>query len=279
MKDLISVDVEEWHQTVLFDPGETDSAVRTDLPRDVERILSLLDSFQTKATFFVVGCVAEKYPGLVGSIASRGHEIASHGYSHRLVRSMRQDEFTREIVRSKELLTRQAGAEVSGYRASTWSLPAGEDWPLDALASAGYRYDSSLYPLKARPHMGREAEESRFPHRLDSGLWEFPPSTNDLLGWNVPFSGGTFLRFRTLGSIQRGIRRIHELGRPAMIYCHSWEFSGSVPGGIPAWKRFIQFGNVRSVETKIAALLGAFAFRPIRDLLSELQPSPEGAGR
>jgi len=274
----LTVDVEEWYQTVLFRPRDTDPGVRTDLPESVRKILSLLDELRVRATFFVLGSVAEKYPGLVELVASRGHEIASHGYSHRLVSSLSPREFAEELRRSREVLARAAGTDIAGYRASTWSLSDDSGWAVAALAQAGFRYDSSIYPVRWRPRFGGDLDERRFPRRLDCGLWEFPPSTFRLLGWNMPFAGGTFLRFQTLESIKRRMLRIRALGRPAMLYCHSWEFSDSLPDGIPAWKRFVQFGNVLSVGAKIAALAKLFAMGPIRDILFAPRRAPGGAG-
>ncbi|HAM36530.1 MAG TPA: hypothetical protein DEB40_14455 [Elusimicrobia bacterium] len=275
-RNVLSVDVEEWYQTVLFDPGNVDLSLKTDLPRDVERILSMLAAFKAKATFFVLGCVAEKYPGLVESIASQGHEIASHGYSHRLVSSLSREGFGVELERSRAVLARRAGTEIAGYRASTWSIREDSGWAMEAIARAGFGYDSSIYPFSLRPRIAGGLDERRFPRRLNRGLWEFPPSTFGFCGWNLPFAGGTFLRFQALGSIQERIAKINALGMPALAYFHSWEFSHAPPAGIPAWKRALQFGNVRSVEKKMTALLRRFEFRTVRDLL--FAPAGDSAG-
>ncbi|MFA6030867.1 MAG: polysaccharide deacetylase family protein [Elusimicrobiota bacterium] len=257
----LSVDVEEWCQTVLFEGGPRDDGARTRLPESVSGLLALLERRGVKATFFFVGALVEKYPETVLLVAARGHELASHGWRHRLVHRMGAAEFEEDVRRSVEALRRVSGAEVVGYRAPTWSLGRHKALAAALLPRLGLRYDSSLYPLGFRP------DAERFPRTLPGGLLEFPPSTFRLLGANLPFAGGTFLRCAPTGFILERLRALRAAGRPVHAFAHSWELEGPAPEGLPAWKRWVQYGNVAGVRGKLEALLEAFPFSPVRECL------------
>jgi len=264
--NALTIDVEQWYQTILFGSGHRYNNAIIGLPNNICEILLLLDKYDTKATFFIVGSVAEKYPGIVKMIAKKGHEIASHGYRHRLVYKMSKQSFIDDVNHSLDVLKRITQTEIMGYRASTWSITRNLYWATDALQSLGLRYDSSIYPVSLNLLKSLKLEKS--PYKIKNDFIEFPPSTFQFLGYNFPFAGGTFLRFFSSGFIKSRIIEINRKGYPAMVYFHSWEFTDEVPKlNIPKWKLLIQYGNLKSIKEKLKMLLQNFKFSAIKDIL------------
>lgn len=262
MLNAVSVDVEEWHDTVLFSgqPGLRD--LRTSLPENTLEILYLLDRSAVKATFFILGSVAEKYPGTVKAIARAGHEIASHGMTHAGVNKMTMEEFEKTAADSRKLLTGIAGREPAGYRAPTFSIHSRDLCYMEALKRAGYSYDSSLYPSPV--FSGRSIPRS--PYEILPGFREFPLSVAPLPLPPFPFLGGTFLRLLPLKLISGNLRRLNAAGLPGIMYFHTWEMDRAVPA-VPCWKKAVQFSNLPGVRIKVAELLGAFRFSTAADAL------------
>lgn len=266
--NYLTIDVEEWHQTVMYEDSLRYSKRITGLPENIEEILGLLDKYGAKATFFIVGCLAQKYPACVKSIALRGHEIASHGYFHRIVSKLRREEFFQDIIRAKTILENVSGTSVLGYRACTWSITEKMEWAIDSLYRAGYQYDSSIYPLVLRLYGRSRIVNSKY--KIKGDFIEFPPSVFSLAGFNIPFAGGVFLRFFPYELIRHGIEKINRDGHPAIIYFHTWEFDDRIPEGVglPAWKRFIQYKNLFTVREKFELMLKNFKFIPIAESLT-----------
>lgn len=264
--NALTIDVEEWYQTILFNRDGDNKSEITNLPKNVHEILLLLDKYDAKATFFIVGVVAEKYPDVVKMIAEHGHEIASHGYFHRIVYKVPKQSFIDDVSRSLDILKRTTQKEILGYRAPTWSITRNSRWAIEVIKSLGLRYDSSIYPVNV--NLLKSLQLKRFPYKIKDDFIEFPPSTFTLLGYNFPFAGGTFLRFFSFNFIKNKITEINKMGYPAMVYFHSWEFSDEVPKlNIPKWKYLIQYGNLRSVKVKLKLLLESFSLSTIKDIL------------
>lgn len=264
--NAFSVDIEEWYQTALFYRSIYNNNQLTDLPENVKEILSLLNAHDTKATFFVVGSLAEKYPGLIKEIAKQGHEIASHGHSHKFVYKMTKPEFINDTTLSIDRLKKIANSKIVGYRAPTWSITKKMHWAISILKSLGLRYDSSIYPVSL--NLFDRARKDKFPYKIREDFIEFPPSTFNFLGYNFPFSGGTFLRFFNYDFIKKRIFELNSKGYPAMIYFHSWEIGNAVPKlNIPKWKNLIQYGNLKSMKPKLKLLLENFKFTTIKEIL------------
>lgn len=266
INNFLTIDVEEWFQTVMFDNTGIKAAAGSDLEKNISDIIALLDKYGTKATFFVVGSVAERHPSAVSQILKNGHEIASHGYAHRLVYKMTPQEFEKDLDLSLGILKEVTGEEVLGYRACTWSITRDTPWALDTLKERGLRYDSSIYPVNFYP-FGRV---KRFPYKIKDGLFEIPPSVFEAFGCHLPFGGGTFLRFLPLNFIKEKITRLNREGFPAVVYFHSWEAVDETPPDIrmSAWKRFIQYKNVGQVLERVELLLKEFSFVPMRAFLN-----------
>jgi peptidoglycan-N-acetylglucosamine deacetylase len=265
--NALTVDVEDWYH--VCDPVR-EPAVSPEQWRvrdNVELILELLAYFRVRATFFVLGSVAEALPDLVPLIARQGHEIASHGYSHRLVSQLSPATFREELRRTADILGAQAGSRPSGFRAPRWSLSAATSWAFDILAEEGYRYDSSCAPL---PFVGDPAG-SRTPYRKTAGgrqLWEIPPLVTPSPLGNLPTGGGWGLRFFPLRLIGATVRSLNRNGAPAVIFLHPRELDPTGPRvKLPLLQGFATYGSRRDVAPRLRQLLSRFQFVPLGDLI------------
>lgn len=274
--NALTVDVEEY-----FHPNAMDAAVTPEewecLPHRVEgntlRMLELLAELGVRATFFVLGWVAERWPHLVRDIARAGHEIACHGYAHRLVYKLGRDGFEADVARARRVLEDCLGARVSGFRAASWSIVAGTLWALDVLVEQGFRYDSSIFPI--RHDIYGIPGFSRFPVRLRCAageILEIPPSTVQFLGQNWPVAGGGYLRLLPYRFTRWSICRINRRdGAPAMVYVHPWELDVDQPrlnaGRIA---RLRQYTNLHRTEPRLRRLLSEFTFAPIAEAVGGL---------
>lgn len=238
---------------------------------DTERILSLLAEFGVKATFFVLGSVAESEPALVPMIAEAGHEIASHGYSHSLVTRLEPREFREEVQRTGEILTRQCGQRPVGFRAPQWSLAESVPWAFDILHEEGYRYDSSLNPL---PLVGK-ASGPRTPHQRKAGkgsITEFPPMVTPSLFSNLPTGGGWGFRFFPVKLISGTIGRLNRDGFPAVLFIHPREMDPAGPRlPLSPLRSFAAYGPRSGAGVRLRHLLERFSFGTLRELTEQWQ--------
>ena len=274
MRNALTIDVEEYFQAHAYakviDPADWER-IPGRVTANVRRLLALLAAHSTRATFFVLGWVAERHPELVREIAAAGHEVGSHGYAHRLLHRQSPDEFAADLARSLAVLRRvlgDAGAPL-GYRAPGFSLTARTLWALDILRAQGIRYDSSLQPVLTRRRNGAYGA-SRFATRLDAGLWEFPVSTVRLAGYNCPVAGGAYFRLLPLWVTRRAIDRINAEGRPAVVYLHPWELDPAEPDVPQAalHARLRHRLNLGKTEGRLRRLLGAREFGPLREVFA-----------
>lgn len=264
MRNVMSVDVEDYFHVAAFAdciPREHWERWPCRVEANVERILGLFDEHGVKATFFTLGWVAERYPGLVRRISDNGHELASHGYSHQRASEMSRPTFRQDITRAKALLEDIAGVAVRGYRAPSFSIDQANLWALDELAAAGYAYSSSIYPI-AHDHYGMP-EAPRFPYRpaCCPQLLELPPTTVKLVGRNLPAAGGGFFRLLPYAVSRRLIERVNRVeGQPCMFYFHPWEVDPAQPRvpGASARSRFRHYVNLERMEGKLRRLLSDF---------------------
>lgn len=276
MRNALTFDVEDY-----FHVESAASIVRPTqwpayVPRvdaNTRRILEILERATVKATFFVLGWVAERHPSLVREIAQHGHEVACHSYAHRLVYTMTPGEFREDVRRARAAIEDAASVRVVGYRAPTFSIVARSLWALDVLADEGFQYDSSVFPI----HHDRYGmpRAPRFPHvmRLDGGriLAEFPMTTFDVGGRRLPFCGGGYFRLLPYRLIRGGLRRVNRRDRqPAIVYLHPWEFDPGQPRlAMRGLSRMRHYVNLRTTETKLRRLLDDFSFGPAREVLEE----------
>lgn len=262
--NALTIDVEDYFQVSAFAPYIS----RAEWPHlpcriesNVDRILGLLARHGVHGTFFTLGWIAERYPALVRRIVREGHELASHGYAHLRASEQTPDEFRHDITLSKNLLEQLSGQAVRGYRAPSFSIGAGNLWALDCLQEAGYRYSSSIYPVR-HDHYGMPGAP-RFawrPHG-DAGLLELPVSTVRLCGHNLPAGGGGFFRLWPYAVSRWALRRINSRdGQAGIFYFHPWELDPGqpLPQGIGLKARLRHTLNLRRTEARLERLLGDF---------------------
>ncbi len=272
MLNALTIDVEDYFQVSAFE-GCLKRGQWEAMPRRVERnthaVLDLLEERNLRATFFVLGWVAERHPALVRRMATAGHEVASHGYDHHRITTMSRREFDQDAARARGLLQDLSGQTVSGYRAPSYSITAQTLWALDALIAAGFRYDSSIFPIRHDLYGLPGAQ--RFPHliRREGGqIWEFPPTTLRVGGINLPVAGGGWLRLLPAAWISAAFSRLNADGRPCMLYFHPWEIDPGQPRiKAPLKSRFRHYLNLRRTEAKLRALFDRHQFTPMRAVL------------
>ena len=260
--NALSIDVEDYFQVSAFAPfiarADWDSR-ECRVERNVERILALLEAHDTQATFFTLGWIAERYPALVRRIADAGHEVASHGYGHQRASDLSEAEFSEDIRRAKGILENLVGAEVRGYRAPSFSIGTANLWAFDSLARAGYRYSSSIYPIR-HDHYGMP-DAPRFMYRATDGLMEIPITTLRLFDNNWPSSGGGYFRLLPYALSRWMLQRVNARdGESAVFYFHPWEIDSDQPrvAGIDAKTRFRHYVNIHRMEKRLDRLLGDF---------------------
>lgn len=281
--NAFTIDVEGWFN-ILDIPGGPKMKDWPDLEdRDTPHtriLLDLLDRHGVKATCFVLGWTAENRPGLLEEIVKRGHEIASHGYAHQLLYESSADRFRDELEQSKAIITKICGAPPLGYRLPGFSLTEKTPWAFEALADAGFEYDSSLFPGQ-RSHGGMPSAP-RLPHFIDlpngRRLREFPISVVRILGRNVGYSGGGYLRFFPYRLIRRWLRQANAAGEPVMLYIHPRDIDVDQPRlPMPPYRRFKCYVNLHTALAKLDRLLTDFEWAPSRDVLDEVLPRSEPA--
>jgi polysaccharide deacetylase family protein (PEP-CTERM system associated) len=259
--NALTIDVEDYFQVSAFAPRIPRSEWPTRecrVERNVDRILAMLDQHGTHATFFTLGWVAERYPALVRRIVAEGHELASHGYGHERASDQTETAFFADINLAKLILEDLAGQEVKGYRAPSFSIGARNLWAFDCLERAGYRYSSSIYPIR-HDHYGMP-EAPRHAHSV-GGLLEIPATTLRFLNRNWPASGGGYFRLMPYGLSRWMLRRINHVDKlTAVFYFHPWEIDPDQPRSrdISSKTRFRHYVNIHRMEARLQRLLGDF---------------------
>jgi polysaccharide deacetylase family protein (PEP-CTERM system associated) len=277
VRNALTVDVEDYFQVSAFE-GHISRADWDRIPRRVEantdRLLALFEEHGAKATFFVLGWVAERHPALIRRLAEAGHEVASHGYAHVRATGQTPAEFRADVAGTKALLEDTAGRPVLGFRAASFSIGARNLWALDVLAEVGYRYSSSIYPV--RHDLYGMPEAPRFPFRHNgTGILEVPITTVQVFGRNLPSGGGGYFRLLPYCVSEWALRRVNEReGQPGVFYCHPWEIDPDQPrqAGIGLKTRFRHYTNLGRMEARMRRLLTDFAWgRMDQVFLSEPQ--------
>ena len=268
--NAMTIDVEDYFQVSAFAPyiarsewGERECRVE----RNVDRLLEILSAHDTKATFFTLGWIAERYPELIRRIVREGHELASHGYGHQRASDLSEGEFLEDIRRAKGILEDIGGQEVSGYRAPSFSIGPANLWAFDCLSHAGHRYSSSIYPIR-HDHYGMP-DAPRFAYRVKPELLEVPITTLRVFRRNLPSSGGGYFRLLPYPVSRWMIKRVHEVDRQAAVfYCHPWEFDAGQPriAGIDARTRFRHYVNIDRMEQRLVELLADFKWGRMDDI-------------
>ncbi len=261
--NAMSIDVEDYFQVSALESRigrERWSEWEIRVGTSTRRALEMFAEAGVKSTFFTLGWVAEQCPGLVREIVDQGHELASHGYEHKRATMQTQSEFREDIVRTKKLLEDMSGQAVRGYRAPSYSIGRDNLWAFDELASAGYEYSSSVYPI-AHDLYGMP-EAPRFAFRVrDTGLLEIPVTTINWAGRNWPCGGGGFFRLLPYAMYRRGLARVNQADQqPGLFYFHPWEIDPDQPrvDGLSAKSRFRHYLNLSRMQPRLAQLLKDF---------------------
>jgi polysaccharide deacetylase family protein (PEP-CTERM system associated) len=263
IRNAMTVDVEDYFQVQAFahciDRNDWDNFPRR-VDLNTNRILDLFEAGGVKATFFTLGWVAQRYPGLIRRIVTDGHELASHGWDHTRADTMGPEAFRADVNRTRTVLEDTGGVAVTGYRAATFSIGARNMWAYPILRQEGYRYSSSINPIRHDLYGNPDAPRVPFRPR-DDGVLEIPMTTVRLLGHNFPCSGGGYFRLLPTALYRAGLRRVNRHDRqPGIFYFHPWEIDPGQPR-IPdtGWKsRLRHYTNLSRMGAEIERLLRDF---------------------
>lgn len=277
--NALSIDLEDWGQSTLG----PDMPITSRVVRNTERLLALLDRHGTRATFFALGKVCDRFPGLLNTVASAGHEIGTHGYGHELVHSLSPRQFGEDLERSIDVIANQIGRRPIGYRAPAFSVTRHTAWVGPILAGRGIRYSSSVFPIAGKRYGIPNAP--RFPFRWPNcDLIEFPMTTVRRWGRNLPVCGGGYFRLLPRPVLSAALRDINRDRRPAVVYLHPYELDVNEPAilqknGWPiGWRTYIRQSLFRGrIAGRLRAILREFRFAPIAEVLGLMpsQPSAE----
>jgi polysaccharide deacetylase family protein (PEP-CTERM system associated) len=270
--NAMTIDVEDYYQVAAFekivapaDWGNFESRVVA----NTQRFLALLASQNVKATFFILGYEAERYPELVREIASAGHEIGSHGFAHRLAYTQSEEVFRADVGRARKLLQDLSGQDVFSYRAPSFSIGRKTPWGHRVLVEEGYRYDSSVFPIRHDLYGDPDAPVEIHTIETESGpIIEFPPTVVRLFGRNIPTGGGGYFRIFPWWLTRRLLAQVNKT-RPFVFYIHPWEVDPKQPrfGNAPLKSRFRHYTNLHKTADRFVQLLTTFRFAPLCEVI------------
>jgi len=265
--NALGIDVEEWYHISGLDfPEGLSEKFESRIVVNTEKILDLLNRIQTKATFFVLGVIAERFPDLIKKINSDGHEIASHGYMHKEIHKHSKESFREDIRKSISVLRSITGKAPWGYRAPNFSIIPETLWALDILADEGFCYDCSVFPVY-HPRYGIPSSP-RNPHHIRENLLEFPPSTIRFLGQNFSVAGGAYFRILPLSFTKKAFRMLIQQKQCINFYLHVWELDSEQPKlGIPPQRKLLHYYGLDKTQQRFENLLRSFHFSTIESVL------------
>jgi len=272
IKNAMSIDLEDWfcvnnlsHVIKREDWDHCELRVFA----STQRVLNLFDKHNTKATFFVLGWIADRLPELIREIEGRGHEIAVHGYNHLLLTEITSDQFDEDLARALDAINRCKIKQVPmGFRAPSFTVvEKTRDWALRTLEKYDFKYDSSVFPVGFHPDYG-VANAPLDPYKITADLYEFPMSCLEMFGKRLPFSGGGYFRLFPYSYTKLCMRRCNALGRSAVFYLHPWELDPGQPKiKLPRSKALRHYYNLDQTEKRLDKLLGDFHFTTVKEVL------------
>lgn len=272
LKNAISIDLEEWFTVYNFAtvfPHDTWDDQEQRCVGQVKRLLALFKKYNVKATFFILGWVAERQPDLIKEIAADGHELASHGYGHELVKEIGEERFREDLKKSLDFIRAAVPeAEIVGYRAPSFSINPDLDWFFKALDEFGLKYDSSLFPVALHPDYANSGVPLD-PYKITETITEFPMTCVELAGKNLPCSGGGYFRLFPYWWFRWALKKVNKADRSAVFYLHPWEIDPEQPRitSVPLSKQFRHYNNLHKCEKRLERLLQDFSFTTVRDVL------------
>ncbi|WP_447983628.1 XrtA system polysaccharide deacetylase [Nitrospira sp. Nam74] len=273
--NALTIDVEEYFHVSAFEGFITAQdwpAYESRVEQTTHRLLEHFSETGAKATFFVLGWVAERHPGLIRTIRTQGHEVASHGYAHQVLTALTPSQFRADIRRAKQILEQILGEPIFGYRAPSFTIMEDTVWALRILVEEGYLYDSSIFPVwhdryglhGANPHC----------HRLMTAagpIWEIPPSTLPIRNMRLPVAGGGYFRLWPYRLLRRWLRTIESAGHPLVVYLHPWEIDPGQPRfQVSALSRYRHYLNLHKTEARLSRLLRDFRFGSICETIAPI---------
>lgn len=279
MRNALTVDVEDYFQVSAFAahiPRDSWDALPCRVERNIDLILAIFAEHGARATFFTLGWIAERYPRIVRDIVAQGHELASHGYGHQRASDQDRGAFLKDIAGAKHLLEDIGGVEVKGYRAPSFSIGRNNLWAQACLKEAGYRYSSSVYPIRHDHYGMHEAPRFAFYPDAGDGLLEVPVTTVRVMQQNLPAGGGGYFRLLPYHLSRWCIRRVNQVdGRPCIFYFHPWEIDPDQPRqkGVGLKTRFRHYVNLSTMEGRIRKLCRDFRW----DRMDHIFLAPQGA--
>lgn len=260
----LSIDVEDWYHDAA---GPVAAPVEGRVEANTLHLLDILATQRVRATFFFLGEVAERFPGLARRVSDAGHEIGSHGYQHQRVMQMTRGEFRTDVARSLRAIEDATGRAVWGYRAPYFSIKADVHWPIQILAETGVRYDASILAIDRPP--GLELVCSRAPYRHANGLWEVPVAVLRVGPfWHLPLASGTGLRLLPRRLLDRCVRRFEREVGAGVFYLHPWELDPASPAALGMGRWLIRAGR-SGLARSLAGLLRDYTFAPIAEVFGE----------
>jgi polysaccharide deacetylase family protein (PEP-CTERM system associated) len=278
IRNGLTIDVEDYFQVSAFE-----NHIRRDdwhripcrIERNMDRILAVLDQHEIRATFFTLGWIAERFPRVARTIADSGHELASHGYEHIRVSQQKREEFRQDILRAKHLLEDIGGIEVQGYRAASYSINESNLWAHDELAEAGYRYSSSIYPIRHDLYGMPTAPRFVYQPLKGADFLEVPITTTEVFGRRLPCGGGGYFRLFPYPMSRWALRRVNRSERrPGVFYFHPWEIDPEQPKqqGLSVKTRFRHYCNLQRMENRLQRLFTDFQWDSMANIFPVSSP-------
>ncbi len=274
----LTFDIEDWYQGFILRGIEGWEQYGSREKSNVKRILKILDEFNTKATFFILGKLAKQQPEIVRLIDAKGHEVATHGYAHKLVPEQSPQSFREDLHRSIAVLEEIIGKKVIGHRAARWSIISGCLWTLDILAEEGIEYDSSIFPTRFHPHGIANIPLHPYQIKLLSGntIYEFPAQVFSLGPFRLPAAGGFYLRALPMKISEWALKQSEKKGQSGMVYLHSFDLDAEAPVlNTKITFRIIRYYHLAKTEGYLRKLLQRFCFCPVTQIVSPLDKGSE----
>jgi polysaccharide deacetylase family protein (PEP-CTERM system associated) len=277
--NAMTVDVEDYYQVSAFE-GVVDrarwDAYESRVERNTRRVLDVLAARDVRGTFFTLGWVADRHPDLLRELVARGHEVASHGYEHRLLTTFTPEAFRADLRRAADAIERACGVRVRGFRAPSFSVGLDNLWVHDVLREEGYLFSSSVFPVRHDRY--GIPDFPRHPVVLAGAdgrtIWEFPMTTKRVFGRNLPVAGGGWMRLLPGAVMRRALRRENASGEPTIVYLHPWELDPEQPriAAAPRKARFRHYLNLGRMRDRLDRLLATFRYGTVSDVIATLDP-------
>jgi len=272
MRNILTIDVEEWYHGNDFDlPLQRQATLPSLVERQTDELIELLGRRGARATFFILGCVAEAHPDLVRRIHAAGHEVASHSYNHDLVYKLSPVQFESQLRRCAAILRSITGEPIQSFRAPSWSIVESSLWALDVIRRCGLTCDASIFPMRTGmfgiSNARLDIHQVAPPDAHGPALMEYPPAALRLWGMTLPYAGGIFFRLLPYEVSRRALKSLNARGRPGVVYLHPWELDPDQPrlADLPFRQTWYHYYGLGSAKAKYSRLLDDFQFGSIRD--------------